>query len=142
MTVAANKEIMRQFIAASNAGDLAALAEFWAPDIVHHTRLGDHYLDGIKFSYALMLNAFPDLTFTVEDMIAEDDKVVTRLTTTGTHRGDFMGVSPTGKRVSWASVDISRFAHGKIVEHWGVFDELHLMEQLALVPPQYLASMS
>ena len=78
--------------------------------------------------------AFPDLHFTIEDMIAEDDKVVTRHTMTGTHQGEFMGIAPTGRPIEFTVIDILRLDQGKIVEHWAVQDRLALMQQLGLLP--------
>ena len=71
----------------------------------------------------------------VEDVIAEGDKTVARITTTGTHRGDFMGIPPTGSTVEMQLIDIMRFdGAGQVCEHWGVADMLSLMQQLGVVP--------
>lgn len=140
MTVEANKNVIRQFIETWNRGDLAGVAAFWSPDVIHHTR-GDHDLDDINNSYNVVMRAFPDLRWHIDDIIAEDDKVVTRLTGYATHLGDYMGVPPTNTPVKCRSVDVSRVVNGKIVEHWGLLDELHLMEQLHLVPDAYLSAM-
>ena len=78
-------------------------------------------------------NAFPDLAITEEDLIAEDDKVVMRQVTTGTHQGDFMGIAATGKKVEMHDIHIVRLADDKIVEHWGVEDNLGMMQQLGVV---------
>ena len=80
------------------------------------------------------LSAFPDYSDTIEDMIAEDDKVVTRFTFRGTHKGDYMGVPATGKEVVLTSILISRIAEGKIVEEWLEFDGLSFMRQLGAIP--------
>lgn len=140
MSVEANKTIIRRFIETWNAGDLQGITAFWSPDIIHHTR-ADHDLEDISASYQVVMQAFPDLQWQIDDIIAEGDKVVTRLTGYATHQGSFMGVPPTGKRVKCKSVDISRIADGKIVEHWGMLDELYLMEQLDLIPSEYLSAM-
>ena len=84
-----------------------------------------------------MHSAFPDLQMNVEDMIAEGDKVVARVRMSGTHQGEFMGIDPTGNRVEISGIDILRVADGKIVEHWGNFDDLGMMQQLGVIeqPP-------
>jgi steroid delta-isomerase-like uncharacterized protein len=79
-------------------------------------------------------SAFPDLQFTMEDQIADGDKVVHRLTATGTHRGEFMGIPPTDKRVRVTGVNINQFVDGKIVEAWGFMDMMGLMQQLGAIP--------
>jgi predicted ester cyclase len=82
----------------------------------------------------MYLTAFPDLHFTVEDIIAEGDKVVTRLTCRGTQQGAFMGIPPTGKQATVTAIDINRFAGGKSVEHWLNMDTLGLLQQLGVIP--------
>ena len=82
----------------------------------------------------MYLTAFPDLHFTVEDMIAEGDKVVARLTTQGTQTGPFLGIPPTGKHTSIGCIDINRMAGGKSVEHWLEMDTLGLLQQLGVIP--------
>ena len=84
--------------------------------------------------------AFPDLHFTVEDLIAEGDKVVARLTASGAQQGVFMGISPTGKRTTVTAIDIIRIAGGKFVEHWLEMDTLGLLHQLGVVPAPGQAS--
>lgn len=78
--------------------------------------------------------AFPDLHVTVEDMVAEGDKVVARVTMSGTHKGEFMGIAPTGKQITVGIIEILRIAGGKVVEHWNVVDSLGMMQQLGAVP--------
>jgi steroid delta-isomerase-like uncharacterized protein len=78
----------------------------------------------------MLRTSFPDLTITIEDLIAEGDKVVTRLTARGTHQGTFRGIAPTGRVVSWTGIRIFRIAEGKIVEHWANWDDLSLLQQL------------
>lgn len=76
--------------------------------------------------------AFPDLQLTIADEIAAGDKVVQRLTATGTHRGPFMGIPPTGKRVTMSSIEIMRVAGGRIAEHWDEFDVAGVLQQLGV----------
>ena len=79
-------------------------------------------------------SAFPDLRFTIEDMIAEGDKVATCWRAAGTHQGELMGIAPTGKRVEVIGMIVSRFAGGKIVEDLEVMDTLGLLQQLGAIP--------
>ncbi|HLX55642.1 MAG TPA: ester cyclase, partial [Ktedonobacteraceae bacterium] len=78
--------------------------------------------------------AIPDLTFAIDDLFAEGDRVVFRITLRGTHQGVFMGAAPTGKQITVTAIDIARLEDGKIVEHWGEMDMLGMMQQLGLIP--------
>jgi predicted ester cyclase len=83
----------------------------------------------------MYMAAFPDLHFEVDDLISSGDKVVSRITCTGTHSGEFMGMEPTGKNVSVQAIDIIRFGDDNLAhEHWGVFDALAMMQQLGAIP--------
>ena len=92
--------------------------------------------EGIKQTLNTMLAAFPDLSVTVEDQIADGDKVVSRWTGTGTHSGEFMGIPATGNKVTVTGMGIDRIAGGKIVEHWEEFDAMAMMQQLGVIPSQ------
>jgi predicted ester cyclase len=78
-------------------------------------------------------NAFPDFRAVIHDLIAEDDKVVTRKTFDGTHEGELLGIPPTGKEVTIELIDILRVADGEITDHWNVVDQLGLMQQLGVI---------
>lgn len=120
-----------------NQGNFSNLDELVANDIVVHTSTpGDEIRGaaGIRQFYTMLRDAFPDIHFTVEDQIAAGDRVVTRWTASGTHRGEFMGVAPTGRRVRVSGVDIDRIVGGKVVECWPITDYLHLLQQLGAVP--------
>jgi predicted ester cyclase len=84
--------------------------------------------------FARLHRAFPDLHIAVEDMIAEGDKVVARNVVTGTHQGEYMGLAPTGKRITYDEIFICRLAGGRIAETWGVVDVLSQMRQLGAIP--------
>jgi steroid delta-isomerase-like uncharacterized protein len=119
-----------------NKKNTAAIDEFIDPHSVDHaappgTPGG---LEGAKQTITMYLTAFPDLHFTVEDMIAEGDKVVARLTVHGTHQGAFMGIPPTGKHTTVTAIEIIRFADGKSVEHWAEIDFMSLLQQLGVIP--------
>ena len=137
MTVEENKALARRFIdAVFNRHEVDAIDQMMAPDAIDHS-LGPGVLPsvaGIKQSLQLYLAAFPDLRATIEDIIAEGDKVVTRVTYTGTHQGPLLGMPPTGKTVTVAGIDISRIKKGRFVEHWGQIDMLGLMQQLGAIP--------
>ena len=88
----------------------------------------------LKRVFRRLHRAFPDLHITIEDMIAEADKVVRRNTVTGTHQGDYMGLPPSGKPITYNEIFIIRFADGRISETWGVVDVLSQMRQLGAIP--------
>jgi predicted ester cyclase len=114
----------------------AAIDEFIAPNHIDHAAPPGMPggLEGVKQTINMYLTAFPDLHFTVEDMIAEGDKVAVRLTVSGTQQGKFMDIPPTGKHTMVTAIDINRFAGGKCVEHWLQMDTLGLLQQLGAVP--------
>ena len=90
----------------------------------------------MKQMMGMFFGAFPDMHSTVEDLIAEGDKVVGYMTTTGTHTGDFMGIPATNKKVSFKEVHAVRIVNGKAVEHWGLSDDLGMMQQLGVIPTE------
>jgi steroid delta-isomerase-like uncharacterized protein len=137
MSTEENKALIRRFYEeVFNNRNLAALDAFYAPDHIDHTLppglpIGP---EGTKQAIAIMLEGFPDLRITIEDMIAEGDKVVIRFTTHGTQQGTLGGIPPTSKQVAVSTIEITRIAGGKIVEDWGLDDRLGMLQQLGLVP--------
>jgi steroid delta-isomerase-like uncharacterized protein len=137
--VAANKALFKRFHDAANTGDIELLAnaidELVAPDAVVRTPLPIDVTgaEALKQIWAMLFSVYPDIHVTVEDLIAEGDKVVARNTVTGTHRGEFMGVAATGKSVTYNEIFIFRFAGGRVVETWGVVDVLAQMKQIGVV---------
>jgi len=118
-----------------NAGNLALIDELFAPNFVDHDPSNPlPGLEGVRQLVSMYRGAFPDLHLTIEDEITEGDKVVTRFTGRGTHKGPLMGIPPTGKRVTITAIDILRFEHGRIAEHWGNQDLLGMMRQLGVIP--------
>ena len=120
-----------------NPGNVDAVDEIYAPDYVLHDPSSPedvHGVEGAREFYETVFNAFPDTEISIEELIAEGDKVVTRWTSRGTHQGEFMGLPPSGKRVEVAGVTISRIEGGKIVEDWEFTDALGLMQQLGAIP--------
>ncbi len=91
--------------------------------------------EGIKQFISIYRTAYPDTHFTIEDQIAEDDKVVTRWTAVGSHQGELMGIPPTGRRVTVTGITINRIVGGKIMETWNNYDALGQLQQLGVVPP-------
>ena len=143
MTEEENKALNRRFVEeVINQGNTDAIDELIDPGVVDHAAPPGFPTgrEGAKQFFAMMRSAFPDLHLTIEDMIAEGDKVVMRSTWSGTHQGEFMGVPATGRRVTVGGIDISRCADGRMVEHWEQFDALGLMQQLGVVPPPEQAS--
>lgn len=86
--------------------------------------------DGLKQKYALLRSGFPNLRFTVEDLLQSDHRVAVRVTVRGTHDGAFLGRPATGRAFAVSAVGIFRIRAGRIVEHWGVFDQLAMLSQL------------
>jgi len=135
MSAEQNKAILRQAYDAINRNDLDALDEMVASDITDHDPAPGQGpgLEGVKDYFSSLHAAFPDVHMDVEDMIAEGDKVVARVSVSGTHQGEFMGIAPTGNRVTITGIDILRITEGKVVEHWGKFDDLGMMQQLGVM---------
>jgi len=115
---------------------MTATDELCANDLVFHNGIGVdiHGVKDYKKSEGKVFSAFPDLHATIDDMVAEGDKVACRWTLTGTHKGEFMGIPPTNKKVTMWVITIVHIADGKFVEEWERYDTLGLMRQLGLVP--------
>ena len=90
--------------------------------------------EGAKETAKMYRNAFPDVQLSIEDQVAEGDKVVTRWIGSGTHQGEMMGIAPTGNQVRVDGMTISRIEDGKIVEEWEIYDALGMMQQLGAIP--------
>ena len=120
-----------------SAGDVDGFAEHLADDFVEHEQTPGLAPGkaGVKAFFRMQLAAFPDLHMDVEDVFASGAKVVARVRYTGTHRGEFMGMPATGKRVDVQLIDMFLFGDdGLVREHWGVIDALAMMQQLGAVP--------
>jgi steroid delta-isomerase-like uncharacterized protein len=115
-----------------------SLDEVYTPDVVWHNPEGDiQGIEQAKQFVTMFKTAFPDMSATVEDVIAEGDKVVTRVTLRGTHQGEVEEFGPpTGRQVESQGLTLHRIEGGKIVEEWNSYDNLSLMQQLGLVPEQ------
>lgn len=120
-----------------NAGDIDGVGDHIADDFTEREALPGipPTKTGVTQYFRMLIAAFPDLRMAAEDVIASGDKAVARVRVTGTHKGPFLGISATGKRVDVQLIDIIRFGDdGLAREHWGVVDQLTMMQQLGALP--------
>jgi steroid delta-isomerase-like uncharacterized protein len=133
-----NKAIARRALETFGSGDLDELDKLVSEDAVDHDtqnpNAGIHGPEGAKRTASIYRAGFSDLQITVEDQIAEGDKVVTRWTAVGTQDGDLAGLPASGRRATVTGITIDRIDGGKIVESWGNWDTLGMMQQLGAVP--------
>jgi steroid delta-isomerase-like uncharacterized protein len=135
-----NKTAFSRFHDATNSGDAEVISkmidEVVEPNVVFHAPVptGATGAQALKDVWAVLLRAFPDIHVAVEDVIADGDKVVCRNTVAGTHQGEYRGLPPTGKSVTYNEIFIIRFARGRVAEIWGVVDVFSQMRQLGLIP--------
>jgi len=130
---AQNKSLVREFIEeVFNLGHVDVVSTYVSEDFVNHVGPPGNPSgrESVEHGYQMFTAGFPDWHTVIEDVIAEDDKVVFRGMASGTHQGEFMGMAPTGRRVELPGVHIMRIAGGKIVEHWAFSDSGSLMRQL------------
>ncbi len=137
-TEEANKTLFRRtYEELFNQGNLASAEELVAPDFVNHEvppGRENRGPESLRQVAGMLRTAFPDLHFTIEELVAEGDTIVGRLTMRGTQHGPFMGIPPTGRAVEQAQVHFVRFRDGQGVEHRGVRDDLGLLQQLGVIP--------
>lgn len=148
MSLEENKALIRRaYLDGMNNRNLSIIDEVFAPDyIVRYPGMDPiQGRDTAKEAIAAFLDAFPDIVFTIEDQVAEGDKVVTRWTAVGTHNGDFRGfpkkgalVPASGRKVNFRATDIYWVVDGRIKEEWNTLEEMELMHQLGLVSPPKL----
>ncbi len=135
MSVKDNSDAMRRLIGdAFTKGDLAVIDELVAPDCIEHQRGNHDGAEGAKETARTLHRWMSDFSLTIEDLIAEGDMVWTRNRARGVNTGPVMGHPPTGRPVEVDVIDIGRFEGGRMVEHWGIADQLGLMIQLGIVP--------
>jgi steroid delta-isomerase-like uncharacterized protein len=145
MLLETNKTISRRFFEeVFGKGKLNVLDEIIATD---HVNTGPGSLpelptgpEGARQLVTVYRNAFPDLHFTIDEQIAEGDKVVTRWTVDGTNKGELLGMPATGKSSTVTGIVVDRIANGKIAESWGIFDQFGMMQQLGVIPTPELAT--
>jgi steroid delta-isomerase-like uncharacterized protein len=134
-----NKTVSRRFLEEVwNKRNMAVLNEIIAND---HVNSGPGTLPGLptgpegsKQFVTMYLNAFPDVHFKIDEQIAEGDKVVTRWTASGTHKGELAGIPATGKSSTVTGINVDRIVNGKLVESWSIFDQFGMMQQLGVIP--------
>ena len=137
MSVEDNKALTRRFYREVNQGNLDVIDELISVDFVEHEvfpGLPTTGPEAVREAFTLFKGAFPDLQITPDDVIGEGDKVVARVTMSGTHKGEFMGIPPTDKSFKVQVIDIIEIHDGKATAHWGVTDQAAMMEQLGLAP--------
>ena len=139
MSIVENQALARRSFEAFNQRDLAAAGAIYASSYVLHSPLAPPDLprgpDGVRQQHAGYLAAFPDAQITIEDLIAEGDRVAVCVTVRGTHQGTFLGMAPTGRWVALEAITIYRVDAGKIVEDWTIADIPGLLQQLGARAP-------
>ena len=136
MSIKENKSLIRHVYELLNRREMDTSYELYAPGNVAHFTTGDMSLTQTREFEAMFVTAFPDISFTIEDMVAEGDRVAVRVTSKGTHKGEFMGIAPTGNKIEMTNTSIYGIADGKLAEYWGTVDTLRLMQQLGAIPKQ------
>lgn len=137
MSTAENQVIAHRILdEVFSRGNLSTMRELFSSDItIHDPDKELRGLEQVEQGITRLRTAFPDLYYAVEDMIAEGDKVVVRFTGRGTHQGEFRGVSPTGKAMTYTGIVILRLVEGRLVDYWAVSDALGIFQQLGAYPP-------
>ena len=133
MSAETNLTLVRRFVEEfQTRHNLAAVDEYLSPDFVNHSAPAGLPPDreGVKMQFTMFFTALPDLHAIIHDQIADENKVVTRKTLRGTHKGDLMGIPPTGKTVDIEVIDILAVKDSKITDHWNLVDQLGLLKQL------------
>lgn len=135
-----NKAVVHSLVEAWNRNDLSALMAYWAPEMVHHGR--DAVLDArtVAAEMSRFMAAFQEIRMEVHSVVAEGDLVSTRFTVHARHVGAYLGIPPTGRPIRCALMGQLRIVDGKVLEHWGVADGLHLLQQLGLLPDELLGA--
>jgi len=134
MSLEQNKAIVRDYLnEIVNKGNIAAFGSYFSEDVVFNNAKG--FKQRFPAIRQAILSAFPDHHLTIQDQVAEADKVVTRVTFHGTHQGPFNGIAPTGKQVEWSGIAMDRITNGKVVEMWHVQNTAAIMQQIGGAPP-------
>jgi predicted ester cyclase len=135
MTTETQKMIERIPLEVINNNKFDLIDEIYAPNYVEHTPQPGvpPTREGFKQTAMALKKAFPDLRYTIEDTIDSGDRIVHRLTATGTMKADFAGMPATGKNATWTEVHIGRVVNGRVTEHWGVIDQLSMLVQLGVI---------
>lgn len=135
-----HKETVRRFFGrVLSEGDLDAIEELFSPDYLDHDPLDEQDTEGqegVRADVSMYRSAFPDFQATVEDQLAEGDRVATRVTVRGTHGGEFQGIPPTQNEAEVTGIVIHRFADRRIAEAWWNWDALGLLQQIGAIPAE------
>ena len=137
MSLEANKALVLRFVEeVQSQHKLTAVDEIMDPNMIDHYAQPSslNSVEAFKKVFSGFIAAFPDLKAVIHNQVAEGDKVVTHKTFHGTHKGEFMGIPPTGKKIAIELIDIFRIAGGKLVEHWAIADMMSVMQQLGVLP--------
>ena len=131
-----NKAVVHRWVEAFNEGNLDAVDELVTDSYIRHDPNAPEVRgpEEEKRLIVMYRSAFPDLHFTVEDMVAEGDKVATRIGISATHRGELLGIPPTEKQLAFTAMELYRIANGKIDEQWVNVDTLGMMQQIGAIP--------
>ncbi|HEY40961.1 MAG TPA: ester cyclase [Dehalococcoidia bacterium] len=136
MSIEENKDLVCRWIEELNRQNWAAINEFIAANFIGHNPERETHRQDMEESFTRFYKAFPDYLWTIDDMVAEGEKVAVRMTGVGTHKGEYAGAAPTEKQVKLADIGIFRIAGGKIVEDWAQRDILGFLQQLGILPSQ------
>jgi steroid delta-isomerase-like uncharacterized protein len=130
------KTLIRRFYDEVGAGNLGVIDELVADNFIEHEQFPglEPNKEGIKQFFSMLHSAFPDLRIEVHEMLADDDLASARVTVTGTHEGEFMGLQPGGRRIDVQIFDMLRISDGQVTEHWGVVDAMTMLQQLGAIP--------
>jgi steroid delta-isomerase-like uncharacterized protein len=132
MTKQDNLAALQKFGGAVNSGELERLRDVIAPDVVDHDPAPDQGAgpEGYIRMFAAMRASFPDLAISVDQVLTDEDKIAIAYTVTGTQKGEFLGIAPTGRMIRARGLQIARFRDGKMVERWGSSDQLGMLQQI------------
>jgi len=135
MSTEDNKAFVRRLYAeVMGKGNMTVADALLSTEYVEHLPVPTPGHEGLKQLVLMVLSAFPDIHPTVEDAVAEGDRVAVRIVSRGTHQNAFLGIPPSGKAVEWGEMHIYRVVGGKIVEHWGEIDQFGLLQQIGALP--------
>jgi len=137
MSVEENKALIRRYMEETfNQGNIAVIEQIASSDFVYHHATGkDLSIEAYKQMSSMTQNAFPDAHMKIDDLFAEGYKVACLWTIKCTHTGEYQGIPPTGKKITFQGINIFRIADGKIAEVWSQFNVLGMMQQLGVIPP-------
>ena len=135
MTTDSMKMVERLPLEVFNNDKFSLIDEILAPNYVEHTPTPGFAptREGFKETATALKKAFPDLRYTIEDALESGDRIVHRLTATGTMKADFAGMRATGKSATWTEIHIGRVANGRVTDHWGLIDQLGMLVQLGVI---------